>query len=164
MSGGGGVSHAQNLEIDQGALAKYMTTQEGQQFAKMYNPGNAYATVGDSIQAYDPDQYKQHFGTTGNGQANVADRTEVGPDVSGMIKAFQAWQAGNAQTQANWQNYTNLVNANAGGEGDNSIITGVAQGQRTQLLGSLANAGNPTVPTPGLGSMGTLTQNGKAIQ
>lgn len=79
-----------------------------------------------------------------------------------MVNAFEGWVAANNQTKQNWNNYASLVNANQGGEGDSTITSGPAQSQRNQLLGALA--GNVTkTPTPGLGSFGTLLQNGKPM-
>lgn len=155
MAGGGGVSTGTAYDVDQEQLSSFMQSEQGKQYSDSYNPNNSYAKVGDSLQSYDPKKI--------DSSALGLYRT-VGQDVGPMLTAFQQWMKGNAQTQTNWQNYASAVNANEGGQGDNTITGGAAQGQRQVLLGALANAGNPTSPTPGLGSMGTLMKNGKPIR
>lgn len=149
MSGGGGQSTATSYDIDKGQLAEFMKTGEGQKYAQLYNPKNNYAQIGDSIQSYDPDKITgDHLSMYG----------KVGNDVIPLINAFKSWTTGVQQTKANWDNYATAVNANEGGQGDNTITAGAAVSQRKVLLGSLANAGSPTTPTPGLGSMGVVNK------
>lgn len=144
--GGGETKTVQPYSVDEAGLSDFIRSGTGSQFANTYKPGSSYVDTGEQLLGYAP-------GTSGGGQDSTA-----------MLREFEKWSAANAQTKANWSNYSNAVNANEGGQGDNTITVGDAVGQRQQLLGALANAGNPTEPTPGLGSMVKLMQNGKAAK
>lgn len=146
MSGGGGVSTSDPIDIDKNALATFMTTESGKQYASMYNPAHSYAQIGDSIQYYD---------TAAFDSGGARGFRTLSADVSPLINAFKAWQSGNQQTQTNWQNYAQTVDANKGGQGDNTIITGAAEGQRQQLLGALAFGGSKPNDNRALGNMNT---------
>lgn len=149
-NGNGSASTGTPYSGDTSQLGAFIASNEGQQFASSYNPTNLYAQVGTSIQSYAP-------GTNLN-------QTTVGQDVVAMMNAYNAWVAGNAQTQTNWANYAGAANANEGGEGDQTITGGPAQSQRTSLLGALANAGNPTTPTTGLGVFGASAAMSKNLK
>ena len=143
----GGSSGVPDYAIDPSQLALYMQSEAGKGFAGtgVYNPAGQYL-----------------MGTGAGGPGTVGyTNTANGLDTTAFIQAFQSWQAGNQQTQQNWQNYSEAVAANGGGEGDQTITSGLGVSQRNQLLGALANAGNPTTPTPGLGSFGTQTARRK---
>lgn len=154
--GGGGVSTSTPYTGDLSQLSTFMTTASAAPYRDLYNPDNGYVQIGDSIQSYNAKG-------GGFGPGGPMGMQTVGPQVNAMIDAYHAWVSGNNQTQANWQSYANQANAVEGGEGDNTITTGPGVSQRNALLGALANAGNPTVPTGGLGSMGTLMANGKPV-
>lgn len=154
MSGGSHSTphYAYNSEdIDKNQLSQFMQTQEGAQFSSAYDPKLSYARSGDKYAFYDPKVTGGNFNTMLN-----FDRNGNAVDATPMINAFKAWQAGNTQTQTSWQNYSNAVASDGGGQGESTITSGPAMGQRRQLLGALANAGNPvpTTPTPGLGNFG----------
>ena len=139
MSGGGSDTPTFTpVDVDQGNLGQFMQSQAGQAYASLYKPGDSYVQSGSTISS------------VGNGSCGA------GRDVTAMMTAYDAWMTGMGQTKTNWENYAATVAANEGGEGDNTITSGPAVGQRQALLGALANAGNPapTQPTPGLGSMG----------
>lgn len=153
--GGSGSSTAQPYTMPgtDAQLQQFIKTQAGQQYASMYQPNQSYAQVGNSIQVGSPGDY----------MGSVNGNTQVGPDVSAMMTAFGNWMSSNAQTQTNWQNYANAASANEGGEGDQTITSGAAQGQREALLGALANPNAATSPTVGLGSMALLRKNGVVL-
>ena len=139
---GSGTSSATPYSFDTSQLQAFIGTTAGQQYAGLYNPSSSYYQVGDSIQA--------------SSSANETGAKTAGTDVTAMVQAYQNWVGSNNQTKTNWQAYADAVNANGGGEGDNTITQGAAVSQRNQLLGALANVGQPTAPTPGLGSMGNI--------
>lgn len=134
---------------DTSQLGNFIQTAAGAQYASLYAPGATYTQVNSGAVLSSKNTNK------------ISSTDAQGTDVSAMLNAYQAWASGNAQAQTNWQAYADKANANAGGQGDQTITTGPAVGQRAQLLGALA--GQPTTPTPGLGSMGTLTQNGMPV-
>lgn len=152
--------------------------------AKNYNPADVAAFANtQSGQKFSPEQLNMLYTAYGvsqgpNGLGVVAapkgHSVDSGgaPDVSGggwgnvdlnLVNTFEGWVKSNQQSQSNWQNYADSVTANEGGEGDQTITSGAAQGQREALLGALANPNQPTEPTVALGVMGTLKKNGVAI-
>ena len=123
-----------NTASSNGQISAFLNSQAGQQYASLYNSSANYYYDGNSS-----------FHAVANGDEW---------DVSSFINAYKTWETGANLQQTNWQNYANAVNANEGGEGDNTITTGASQSQRNQLLGSLANGGNTPTPTSGLGTLG----------
>lgn len=123
----------QKINLDSNLMNGYLGSKSGSAYAGQYDPSAIY--------------YQNDNGTyfsMKNGSIS---------DVTGLIKGYQAWTASNDVTNKNWQNYANAVNANEGGQGDQDITSGAAQGQRQVLLGALANAGNPTSGSAPIGTV-----------
>ena len=134
--GGGDNPTSTAYSVDEASLSQFIKSGQGAQYASQYTPGNTYYQISDGS-----------YFTQGKDNSQ-------GGYVTEMMNAYNSWKTGQNQSQANWQNYANIVNANEGGQNDNTITTGPAVSQRNDLLGALANAGNPTTPTPGLGTFG----------
>lgn len=179
--GSGGSSTAQAgpspYSVDSTSLQQFLGTKTGSAYASLYDPKNSYVKNGSSIYAVPANggvvapQATPQYGnpnpradattlinsmTNAQNTAAAANSAAPGPDVTQFMTAYESWQAGNNQSQQNWKNYSQAVAANQGGEGDNTITTGAAVGQRQQLLGALA--AEPTVPTEGLGPLGATTK------
>jgi hypothetical protein len=144
--------------------------------AKNYNPGDVSAFMKTQTasswtpeqlnllyNAYDVKQGPNGLGVvSGGGDPSTA--TGGWKDVDlGLVNTFEGWMKSNEQTKTNWKSYADTAAANEGGEGDQTITSGAAQGQREALLGALANPNQPTSPTVALGTMGMLKKNGVAI-
>jgi hypothetical protein len=146
--------------------------------AKNYNPADVAAFANtQSGQKFSPEQLNMLYTAYGVSQGPNGLGVVAGPkggdpnnptgawnnvDLN-LVNTFEGWVKSNQQSQNNWQNYADSVTANEGGEGDQTITSGAAQGQREALLGALANPNQPTQPTVALGVMGTLKKNGVAI-
>ena len=153
MGGNGASTPAITLETpDTKKLETFLSTEAGKQYTPLYVQGAGFSRQGDTY-------YQAKQADTGApgvaGQSHGLKVDVVGRDVTAMMNAYQAWDAGNNQTQANWADYAKLASANSGGQGDQSITSGAAQSQRQVLLGTLSS---PTSPTPGLGTMGSNEQ------
>lgn len=120
--------------VSQSQLAEFMNSGAGQNFASLYDPNATYYQNGQVVTAFNS---KNPNIPTG------------GQNVTNLMAAFNSWQAGNQQTQNNWQNYANAVNASEGGEGDQTVTSGSAVSQRSQLLGALTQ---PNTPAGALGA------------
>lgn len=140
---------------------------------KNFNPSDiaAFANT-QAASKFSPEQistlYTAYGVTQGpNGLPAVSDMTKSGKGWMNtdptLLNEFENWTKSNQQSQQSWQNYADTAAANEGGEGDQTITSGAAQGQREALLGALANPNTPTQPTVALGVMGTLKKNGVAI-
>jgi hypothetical protein len=153
-----------SMGFDPTGVAQFANTGTGQKWTPQQIQGlyTAYGIVPAGAGA--PSSYVSANAGQGAGSVNTTN-TAIDP---ALIAAYQEFTAGNSQTQQNWTNYSDLVNANEGGEGDTTVTAGAATSATSQALGSLAgvNVNAPTTPTTGLGSMGAqsnLVKNGVAV-
>ena len=147
------------MSVDDASLQTFLKSANGAAYASSYAPGATYTQIGSNIYSggatWKPNQVggvnTDSSGTIPpvGGMTDPAGSGSVqgGTNVTAFMMAYQAWLAGQNQTAANWKNYAETVSANAGGEGDNTITSGAAVGQREALMGVLAQ---PTAPTPGM--------------
>jgi len=137
--GGSGASTATPYSVNEDQLAKFISTQEGQQYAGQYVPGATYSQIGTSIQrgsAGDPTDIQNQKNNSGWGAGTL-----VGPDVSSMMAAFNAWVADQSNANQTWQNYSDLIAKEAGGEGQDTILAKAASNPYQSLLAAQQNAG-----------------------
>ena len=140
MGGGGSNSYTTTpLDINHDQMKQFVQSGQGQQYAPLYDPNQVYYGINGQSGIY----------------AQVPGSKQKGINVDDMIHAFSVWQTGDNATKASWQNYAALANANSGGEGDQTITTGAALGQRQALLGAM---GNPTQGTPGIPDNSLMAQ------
>lgn len=140
--GGGGSSNTptwQPYSVDQQALQNFIrSTSEGQQYAGQWK----------QVQAVPG--YNFAKGQTGNIQ--TLGGTSNGPDVTGLMTAFQAWQTDQNNAQTGWESYSNLIakeGGSNGSEGTTSILSGSAATPYQTILAAQSALGNPSSGTAG---------------
>lgn len=154
MGGGGSQANVSTYDVDQKKLQEFMNSGAGKAYAGQYDPNQVYEQDGKIVYSSRPGETM--FTQAGDERKLPTDNpSRANRDVTTFMNAYQVWLKGDTQTAANWQDYAAAVDANKGGEGDNTITEGAAMSQRQQLLGTLAN---PNVPATGLGTYGSSAQ------